>query len=111
MHPTRLLEGMPHSVDAERTVLGALLLDAERIVDVAPEVQPSDFHDPVHRRIFEAMRQLYEDRKPIDFVTVAEALRGDKMIEAIGGSAFLATLAGSVPTSAHAVYYAAIVRD
>lgn len=111
MHSARLHEGQPHSVEAERTVLGALLLDTERIVDVVPTVQPADFYDPVHRKIFEAMRRLYEERKPIDFVTVAELLRGDNSIEACGGSAFLATLAAGVPTSAHAGHYAAIVRD
>lgn len=111
MHSLDLLTGQPHSVEAEQTVLGALLLDPERIVDVDPVVQASDFHDPVHRSIFQAMRNLYEARKPIDFVTVAEALRGDKRIDAIGGSAFLAKLAANVPTASHAAFYAAIVRD
>src|SRR5450631_317560 len=90
----------PHNLEAERTTIGALLLDPDRIVDVAPEVQPGDFFDPIHRKIFEAILKLYEDRKPIDFVSVAEALRGDEAINAIGGSAFLAGLAGNVPTSA-----------
>jgi replicative DNA helicase len=107
----QLLKGQPHSVEGERTVLGAILLDPERMIDVAPSVQPADFYDPVHRKIFAAIRQLYDDRKPIDFVTVSEALRGDQQLEAIGGSAFLAALANDVPTSAHAAHYAAIVRD
>jgi replicative DNA helicase len=101
----------PHSVEAERTVLGALLLDPECVVHVLPTVAPHDFFDPTHRKIFEAISRLYEDRKPIDFVTVAEALRGDEAVQAIGGSAFLAALASDVPTSAHAGQYAAIVRD
>src|SRR5262245_44350452 len=75
-----------------------------------PEVTPADFYDPAHRKIFEAIRRLYEERKPIDFVSVAEELRGEQSVEAIGGSAFLATLASDVPTSAHAAHYATIVR-
>jgi replicative DNA helicase len=101
----------PHSTDAERTTIGALLLDPERIVDVAPAVQAHDFYDPTYRKVFAAIRRLYDDRKPIDFVTVAEVLRGDDTIEALGGSAFLAGLAANVPTSTHAVEYAGIVRD
>src|SRR5205809_8128925 len=100
-----LLMGEPHSVDAERTVLGALLLDPERIVDVAPAIQAKDFYDPTFRKVYAAIRRLYDDRKPIDFVTVAEVLRGDDKIEALGGSAFLASLASNVPTSSHAVEY------
>lgn len=101
----------PHSLEAERTTLGALLLDPERMVEVSPAVEAKDFYDPTHRAIYEAIQRLHEERKPIDFVTVAEALRGNKKIEDIGGSAFLAQLATNVPTSAHAVQYATIVRD
>jgi replicative DNA helicase len=104
--PTR-----PHSTEAERTTIGALLVDPDRIIDVAPTVQPEDFFDPTYRLIYEAIRRLYEERKPIDFITVADALRGEQNIQALGGSAFLAGLADNVPTSSHAAHYAAIVRD
>jgi len=109
--PPLLLTTEPHNLEAERTTIGALLLDPERIVDVAPAVQAEDFYDPTYRKIFEAIRGLYDDRKPIDFVTVAAVLRGDEKIDALGGSAFLAGLASNVPTSAHAAQYAAIIRD
>jgi replicative DNA helicase len=106
-----LLRGEPHSVDAERTTLGTLLLDPERITDVAPTVQPEDFYDPVYRTIYTAIRDLHEKRTPIDFVTVADALKTDEKIQSIGGSAFLMSLVKDVPTSAHGVHYAAIVRE
>ena len=106
-----LLRGEPHSVDAERTTLGTLLLDPERIIDVAPTVQPEDFYDPVYRTIYTAIRDLHEKRKPIDFVTVADALKTDEKIQSIGGSTFLMSLVKDVPTSAHGVHYAAIVRE
>jgi replicative DNA helicase len=106
-----LIVSRPHSSEAERTTIGALLMDPDRIIDVAPVVQPEDFFDPTYRTIYAAIRTLYENRQPIDFVTVAEALRGDTNIQSLGGSAFLSTLAANVPTSAHGAHYAAIVRD
>src|SRR5437763_10408779 len=91
----------PHSIDAERTTIGALLIDPERIIEVAPAVQATDFYDPTYRSIYQAIRRLYDERKPIDFVSVAELLRTDDKIQSLGGSAFLAVLAGNVPTAAH----------
>src|SRR5262245_8230049 len=87
------------SSTAERSVLGALLLDPDKLLDVASLLEPTDFSDPVFRSIYAALRRLSDARQPIDFVTVAEALRTDATIEAIGGSAFLAQLASEVPTS------------
>src|SRR5207249_1475789 len=92
----------PYNLEAECTTIGALLVDPERLVDVVPVIGPEDFYDPSHRLVYAAMRQLYEDRKPVDFVTVAEALRSSKRIADIGGSAFLASLTANVPTAAHA---------
>lgn len=109
--PSETTVARPHSTDAERTAIGALLLDPDRIVDVVPVIQAVDFFDPTYRTIYEAIRRLHDDRKAIDYVTVAEALKGDKTIDALGGSAFLASLANNVPTAAHAGHYASIVRD
>lgn len=109
--PTPLFPRRPHSPDAERTTIGALLLDPERIVDVIAAIEPKDFHDPTYRTIYETIRNLYEARQAIDFVTVAEALRGNAKIDGVGGAAFLATLANDVPTAAHAAHYAGIIRD
>ncbi len=106
-----LFHTRPHSTEAERSLVGALLLDPERMIDVVPQIQPRDFYDPIHRTIYEAMLALHEARKPIDFVTVSEELKPHAGVEAIGGSAFLATLATNTPTSIHAAEYAAIVRD
>ncbi len=101
----------PHSTEAEQTTIGALLVDPDRIIDVAPAIQPKDFYDPTYRTIYEAIRQLYDERKPIDFVSVAELLRTNDKIQRLGGSGFLATLAANVPTAAHAAHYASIIRD
>jgi replicative DNA helicase len=106
----QLLEGQPHSVEAEKTVLGALLLDPEAIVKVDDLLKPDDFYDPTFRVIYQAISELHQQHEPIDFVTVSAKLADNKKIQDIGGSAFLAELAGVVPTSSHIFQYAQIVK-
>jgi replicative DNA helicase len=105
-----ILEGQPHASDAERTVLGALLLDPEAIVKVSDLLAPQDFYDPTYRLVFQAIFDLYQRHEPIDFVTVATKLADNQKIQDIGGSAFLADLASSVPTSSHIYQYGQIVK-
>ncbi|MFO0905824.1 MAG: replicative DNA helicase [Pirellulales bacterium] len=101
----------PHALDAEQTLLGALLLDGDRFVDVSPLLTALDFYDPLHQAIYAAVEKLYEARSPVDAVTVADALRSDEALTARGGMPFLVSLVANVPTSSHAVRYAEIVRD
>ncbi len=100
-----------HSTDAERTVLGCLLLDGETIHTVVGKLQPDDFFDPIHKSIFAAICEIYADAQPIDFVTVSNKLESDPKIKSIGGSAFIAELSVDVPTSSHIGNYATIVKD
>lgn len=105
------LQTQPHSLEAERTVLGALLIDEDAILKVRGKLQPDDFYDPVYRTIYEAIARLFDERKKIDFVTVAAILQNDKHLSSIGGSAFLAELAAAVPTASHIEQYATIVAE
>src|SRR4051794_33868410 len=100
---------LPHSLDAERTVLGALLLDPDRTAEVAAVVGADDFYDPVHRSVYAAIRRLSETRRAADYVTVAEELKDDPGVRSCGGAAFLMELCNAVPTASHAVHYAGIV--
>ncbi len=100
----------PHSLEAEKTVLGALLLDPDAIIKVSDLLSPEDFYDPVYRIIFAAIMGLYQKHSPIDFVTVSDALQGSDKLTALGGSAFLADLAAQVPTAAHIYQYGQIVK-
>lgn len=106
-----LFDTPPHSAEAERTVLGALLLDAEAIIKVSDFLLPDDFYDPVHKSIYQAVFDLYNRHEPIDFITVANKLANNETIQEIGGSAFLAELASSVPTSSHIYQYGQIVKS
>jgi len=108
--PPTSINTQPHSTDAERTVLGALLMDPEAIIKVSDFLKPEDFYDPMYRIIFQAMYDLHMEHEVIDFVTVSNKLSNDKKIQEIGGSSFLAGLAADVPTSSHIYQYGQIVK-
>ncbi len=100
----------PHNPEAERGVLGAVLLDGDVFPDVAAALAPEDFHVPRHGEIFRAMRALYDRQEALDAVTVREELRSRGLLESVGGASLLAELAAAVPSVAHASHYVRIVR-
>lgn len=108
---TTPLEAPPQSPEAERTVLGALLLDPEAIIKVSDFLQASDFYDPTYRLIYQAINDIYQAHEPVDFITVAAKLSNNEKLNSLGGSAFLADLAASVPTSSHIYQYGQIVKS
>jgi replicative DNA helicase len=101
----------PHSAEAEESVLGALLLDRDAIIAVAEFLSASDFYDDRHRLIYESCLELYEERVPIDVLTIGERLKKKKALKNVGGSGYLADLANKVPTAAHVEHYGRIVKD
>jgi replicative DNA helicase len=101
----------PHSSEAEESVLGALLLDKDAITSVAEFLSSGDFYDERNKEIYLCAIDLYEERVPIDVLTVAERLKRRKVLKKIGGASFLAELANKVPTAAHVEHYGKIVKD
>ncbi|MBI4035018.1 MAG: replicative DNA helicase [Candidatus Chisholmbacteria bacterium] len=101
----------PQSLEAEQSVLGALLLDKDAIVQVADFLLPDHFYKDNHAKIFEVMLNLYEEREPIDLVTVTEKLKNKRQLTKVGGAAYLTTLVNKVPTAAHVEQYGRIVKD
>ena len=101
----------PHSVEAEQSVLGGLLLDAAAWDSVADVVRSEDFYRPDHRVIFEAIGQLATQGKPCDVVTVSEQLERTSHLVEAGGLAYLGTLARDTPSAANVRAYAEIVRE
>src|SRR3989344_3070888 len=81
----------PHSPEAEESVLGALLLDRDAIIAISEFLKSDDFYDDRHREIYECALELYEDRIPIDVLTVSERLKKRKVLKKIGGVSFLST--------------------
>lgn len=98
-----------HDVKAERGVLGSMLRDTMSIADIAPLVRAEDFWMDAHQRLYRQMLHLWERGKPVDLVTLADAMRTE--LEDIGGYVYLAELWDVVPTAAHGTYYARIVRE
>ncbi len=102
----------PQSRDAERSVLGSMLRDNGVIGDILQIIGSAEnFYADAHRKIFEAIKSLYDRGHPVDLVMLAEALREQKQIEDVGGYAYLAELWDAAPTAANAEYYSKIVRD
>ncbi|VYU51285.1 replicative DNA helicase [Metakosakonia massiliensis] len=110
----RQVEGMkvpPHSIEAEQSVLGGLMLDNERWDDVAERVVADDFYTRPHRHIFTEMHRLQEMSKPIDLITLAESLEQQGQLDIVGGFAYLAELSKNTPSAANINAYADIVRE
>lgn len=101
----------PQNLEAEKSVLGAMLLDKEAVVQVAEFLLPDHFYSPVHRDIYEAVVQLFEEGLPIDIVTLSDKLKAHKKLKCIGGRAYLTELVEAVPTAAHVEEYGQIVKS
>jgi len=101
----------PQNTEAEASLLGAILIDADAIVKVADSIVADDFYEERHRRIYEAMASLYEKRQPIDVLTLSDQLKGTGFLDIAGGPAYLTELTNFVPTAAHAEQYAQIVSQ
>jgi replicative DNA helicase len=101
----------PQNLDAEKSLLGAVLIDEEVLADVSEAVKPKDFYDKNHEMIFDGMMRLYEKHKPVDMLTLTDELKRKDHLEIIGGSAYLSELTNYVPTAAHAEAYADLVSQ
>lgn len=101
----------PHSEEAEKSVIGAVLIDKDAIVQIAEIVRPDHFYFQNHHEIYEAMIKLYDERSAIDVVTLSNELKKRKKLKSSGGASYLAELSTFVPTSANVVEYAKIVKQ
>ena len=101
----------PHSVDAEQSVLGGLMLDARAWDQVAERLMQDDFYKHEHRLIFKAMARLIEQSKPVDVLTVSETLRESHELEQVGGEVYLFELTNNTPSAANIAAYADIVKE
>ena len=100
----------PQSLEAEQSVLGAILIDRETIIEVAEFLRPEDFYRQAHGTIYRAMLDLFERGEPVDIVTTSETLERKGELEGIGGRSYLSTLSNQTPTAVHATQYARIVE-
>jgi replicative DNA helicase len=101
----------PQNIEAEKSVLGSILLDKDALINVSGWLKAQHFYDDRHALIYQNILELFEAGLPIDLVTVSDKLRKKKILTKIGGRAYLTELASFVPTSAHAEEYANIVKE
>jgi replicative DNA helicase len=101
----------PQNVDAEASLLGAILIDGDALVKIADNVHSNDFFDARHKRIYQAIIDLYEQRTPIDVLTLADRLKNTGELDLVGGAAYLTELTNFVPTASHVEQYADIVAQ
>ncbi|HEY4496880.1 MAG TPA: replicative DNA helicase, partial [Candidatus Paceibacterota bacterium] len=111
MQSIKDLKVQPQDLDAEQSVLGALMIDKNAIFQIADVLNPGDFYKRSHSIIFEAILQLWQRHEPIDILSVtAELKKMDKLKDA-GGSSYLTEIINSVPTASHVAHYAKIVKE
>lgn len=101
----------PHDIEAEKSVLGALLIDQDAIVKVVEFLRSQHFYKRAHADIYEAILNLYEKREPADLITVPGELRKLKVLKEVGGVSYLTELVNSVPTAANIEHYANLIKD
>jgi len=101
----------PQNIEAEQSILGAVLIENDAFPKIIEIITREDFYRESHKKIFDAMIELFEKSEPIDLVTIAEELRKRNDLDAVGGEAYLSTLASQVPTAANIRYHSKIIRE
>ena len=101
----------PQNIEAEQSVISAMLIDNKTIEKVSPLLKPMDFYRPSHQIIYQAVLHLHAKNEPVDLVTMTEELKNEDKLDAAGGISYLTLLANVVPTSANALYHARIVEN
>lgn len=101
----------PQNVEAEQSVLGAMLIEKEAISKVAEFLTPDDFYRESHRLIYATILELFNKNDAVDLVTITEQLRRNDKLESVGGISYITSLANSVPTAANVLYHARIVEE
>jgi replicative DNA helicase len=100
----------PQSIEAEKSLLGCLMLDKNTIIKVADFLMPADFYKKVHQKIYDVMIDIFAKGEPIDLLSVSTRLKEKNILEEVGGNSYLTELINSVPTPSHALSYAKIVH-
>ena len=106
-----LVKGLPSNVEAERSVLGAILLDNSAYNQSAALLTPEDFFLDSHRRLFQRIMELADRSRPIDLVTLCEELMRNSELEAVGGASYISSLTDGLPRLSNIEHYAKIVKD
>ncbi len=107
---TQIEKLIPQNIEAEMSVLGSLLLDKDAMIKIGDSLIGEDFYLPKHQDIFETMVELFKRHEPIDILSLSNKLEERKILESIGGRAYLIQLSNTVPTASHVQHYANIIQ-
>ena len=101
----------PQNLEAEKSLISAILISEDSLPDITEIVKPSDFYDERHRHIYNAMWTLYSKHQPVDLLTVSNELKRHKLTAKAGGAAYLSELSSYAPTAAHSKAYAELIAN
>src|SRR3954464_15838112 len=101
----------PHAIEAEQCLLASMMLDKDMIGQIVPLIDREAFYQADHQIIFDVLLKLYEQNKAINAIILRDELAKRQLLEEVGGVAYLGQLMNTVPSSAHGVFYAGIVRE
>lgn len=102
---------MPHNLESEQAVLGCILTDTAAQADILPQMHEDDFYSESHQNIYRSMQKIYQKSIPVDFVTLADQLEKDKLVDKVGGFEYITFLTNAVPSAANFQYYCDIVKS
>ncbi|MGA1868737.1 MAG: replicative DNA helicase [bacterium] len=106
-----LEKSLPHNIEAEKAVLGAILLDSDALPKILDQIEPEDFYRNSHCIIYKVILEFYESGTPIDLIKLKDYLKAHDLLESVGGISYLTDLFDATPTSANIFSHAAIVRE
>lgn len=101
----------PQNIEAEKSVLASILLDKDAIIKIAEKLKPNYFYDRKHELVYESILELYENRSPIDLITLTDLLNRKSNLKQVGGASYLADLVNFIPSAINVEYYADIVKE
>ena len=101
----------PQNIEAEASIISAILIDNDALLDVIETLGPEDFYRTAHQKIYAAITDLFDKAEPVDLVTLANKLKEKGELEAVGGASYLARLVDTVPLAVNAPHYAKIIHD
>ena len=100
----------PHDIEAEESILSAIFINNDSLLDIIDILSPEDFYKGAHKKIFNIIIELANKQEPADLITVANGLKEKDQLESIGGAAYLATICDAAPIAVNAVHYARIIK-
>src|SRR5688500_2225263 len=101
----------PHSIESEMCLLASMMLDKEMVGEIVTVVDRDAFFQADHQVIFDVLLKMYEQNRPVDAILLREELAKRQLLEEVGGNAYLGQILNTVPSAAHGMHYAGIVRE